>query len=277
MSESTEEFDASNLPLSFDEPSGADYGDSPLIDFEGDGVGYYVKGGKSAKGRVWMRVNMRFNDIRVYDAVEVYPHPTAEISMFYSAPEETRRKKPGMGTSEWEILSESLRRIYGERYNEGLDDMFGGRVPNETAQAEKPGKRIRMSRQDSLVNVPGRTPDELAKMLEDGVITKEQQTSWLKYHDELKPAWVFTEVKGVGSSAVGGGQAASADDLMQHVLTLADGKEEKAFYEVAMDDQRVMGNPGLLLQLTNRTFVQQMKDLKMITQDDAGVLHKASN
>lgn len=238
---------------SISEPSGAEFGDSPLLDFWAIGAGYEVKGGTSQKGNPWQRVHFRGIIEEVIASTDVYPLPTCDISIMYSAPERTPKRRPGQGTNEWETFSESLRKIYGDKEAGALDDIWGGLVSGDGSQPEKPGKKYHMKRVDTLLRVgPNDTNNQ--------------------WHDEMKPAWQVVEVVGVGSSETGG--TPQQNGIQEYVLGLADGKTEDAFHAAALDDAQVVSNPGLVTMLSNREFVPSMKQLGILSQDENGVLHR---
>lgn len=256
------------------EASGAPRGDSPLVEFWGTGCGYYVTRGRTRTNREWIRIGFRFLDIEVIEATEVYPHPTADLSMFYSDPATTPRRKAGEGTDDWGAWSESTRAIYGDR-DDVLDDLMGGQVPaqGEGRMPENPGRRQHWKRIPTLMRVGPKSED-----WRDGE-PEEWKTKW---HDETVMAWRVLEVEGVGSYTIEGqsvqsganGAATGQMDLLQHVVDLADGKTDAAFHEVALDDPKVMQNPGLVDQLNQRQFVANMISMQRLSRDDSGVLHK---
>lgn len=262
------------LQLSIDEPSGADFGDTPLQDFWCVGAGYEVKGGKSRSGKSdWMRVYFRGVQVEVLESSTPYPFDTSEVSIFYSDPKRTPKRREGKGTNDWEALGESIR-----QYGLKLDDVMGSRVNGpEGTMPEKMGMKIRLKRVPTLLNVPPDTdaaekivvgdPADPAALAEQGRL--------MKYHDALAPAWKVVEIDGLANNGSTPGVAISTQvNLMDYVLGLADGKSEPEFYNTALDDPEVMKNPSLITQLTERTFVQQMKDLGRLTQDPDTTLHK---
>jgi hypothetical protein len=259
-----------DFEISTDAPSGARFGDTPLADFRATGAGWYVKGGMSRAQKPWQRVYLKAIDVGVLELMpdsEPYDFPTAEISIFYSDPKKRPERAAGQGTNEWEILSESLRNLYGDKVptdEKGnpislITACFGPRLMGENDPSEANGAVFRMKRVPSLLNVP---PND----------------SNPKYHDEMALAWQVVEIEGVGSLMVDAnaenGTGPGAGTILEKVFTLMEGKKAAQFYEAALDDAEVMTNAGLVTQLTERTFLSQMKSLGMITEDDEGVLHK---
>lgn len=255
---------------SFDEPSGTGY-ESPLKEFEGTGAGYEVKGGTNKNGRAWQRIVFKFIDVNPILTEEPYPHPSAEISIFYSEPtKEFKRTRDDQGISDWAALSDSVRAIYKttttveeelkQRVASFLNECFGGQVVNEGDMPAGQGKRMRWKKIPTMLNVG---PNE----------------SNAKWHDELKDAWKVVEIEGVGSISTDSANGTSGGtggvfNILDHLATMADGKLEKAFYEEALDDPEVMKQPGIINSLNDRSFVQQMKDLGKVTQDADTTLHK---
>ncbi len=234
------------------EPTGPDYGESPLRDFWSTGAGYEVKGGTTKKGGKWQRVYFRGIDVQVLESTVVYPLPTSEISIFYAAPTITPRRRVGQGTNDWEAFSESIRKILGDVPNT-LDILFGGQVVGEGSQPEKPGKRLRLKMVPTLLRVAPNDSDS-------------------KWHDETVLAWTVAEVEGV-TSETASPPATPSFSLQAYVLNLADGKDEAGFYQAAMDDSKVLSNPGLVAQLSDRVFLSQMVQLGQLSQDEKGVIH----
>lgn len=276
--------------LSVDEPSGAEYGDSPLLDFWAVGAGYEVKGGTSAKGRAWQRVYFKGVDVEVLEATDVYPYPTSEVSIFYSDPTKTPKRKPGEGTNDWEALCESLRLLYGpEKAAEAINDLWGGPVVGEGTAPTKPGRRHRMKRVPTRMRV-GPNAEKAAELLAAG--DQAGATTFGKWHDEVVLGWRVVEVDGIGklewndegdlgkagtiagSSNGAGSSAPGGISTAQYVLNLADGKTEPEFNAAATDDDVVMADPGLITQLSDHTWLNNMLQVGILTKDANGVLHK---
>lgn len=252
--------------VSFDAPSGDDFGDSPLLEFRGRGHGYEIKGGmsKGTPPRPWQRVVFKFIEVEAIQTKEdIYPFPTAELSIFYNDPTKQPKRREGQGISEWEALSESIRTIYGDAVAGALDDMFGGVAIGDGAQPVKSGKTMHWRRNPKLLRVGPNTSSDI----------EEWKTKW---HDELVPAWQILEVEGVGSIMVESGAPGtdSGADLLNHILDLADGKTAEAFYTAALDDQQVMQNPSVVSSLTSRVFIGNMQAAGKLSQDPDGTLHK---
>lgn len=252
--------------VSFDAPSGDDFGDSPLMEFKGQGHGYEIKGGmsKGTPPRPWQRVVLKWINVEAIETKgDIYPFPTAEISIFYNDPTKSPKRRDGQGISEWEAISESIRTIYGEQVSGALDDMFGGVAIGDGAQPAKTGRMMHLRRNPKLMRV-GPNPNSE---------NEEHKTKW---HDELQPAWQILSVEGVGSIEVSSGAPGTdgGSDLLTHILDLADGKTADAFYSAALDDQQVMQNPSVVTQLTQRVFIGTMQAAGRLTQDPDGTLHK---
>jgi hypothetical protein len=217
-------------------------------------------------------------DLEVLDASEVYPNPTASLSMFYSDPSTTPRRKVGEGTDEWGWLSSSISAIYGDNADDAIDSMFGGAL--EAGEGKMPaneGKVMHWKRIPGSFRVGPKNDDWKEGEPEDW------RTKW---HDEIVMGWKVVEVEGVGKLADTGavegtasssnGAGAGASDLLGYVLDIANGKTAEAFYEVALDDPQVMKNPGLIAQLNSREFVKTMSDLQRLSVGPDGVLTRIS-
>lgn len=244
-------------------PSGADYGDSPLRDFWGRGSGFSVRGGVGAKGRAWQRVGFQFTELQVLETDgSVYPFPTAEISIFYSDPAQTPKRREGQGTNDWEALCESMRDLYGDS-PDAIDNLFGGQTFGEGSQPPKPGTWQHWTKVPTLLRVG----------------PNDSNNTW---HDETVLAWKVVEVDGVASTGGGTTPAGTpaptqqGNALVDHVLDLAEGKTEEAFYAAALDDSTVLATPSIVTPITDRTFIANMVQLGKLTKDSNGLLHRVS-
>lgn len=265
------------LPLfqpSFAEPSGSGFGDSPLLEFWGDGAGWEVKGGmsKSTPPRPWQRIYFRHANVEVLDTLELWPHPTAEISLFYSDPKSSAKRREGEGTNPWEIFSESISKFFSRNDPELLNKMYGGQVMGEGSQPEKPGLRLHWKKVPALQRVgPNPEKAEEAQKAGDPLFG-----TYMKWHDELVPSWMIVEIEGMGSGAVASPSTSggsSGPSTQQKVLKLADGKSEEDFYKAALDDPEILANEGLKSMLVGRTFISGMKQAGVLTVDELGVIH----
>lgn len=242
-----------NFEPSFDEPS-REQG-TPLTDFWGTGAGWGVKkAGKTDFNIMVMR--SAGPGFKVESSAVPYPHETAEIEIFYSDPKTSFKRQANRGISEWLAFSDSVRELYPEGMSPTaiLDDMFGGRVDlvPEGQMPTKPGRLIHWVRTATLLN---------AKDAESG-----------KWTDQMLPAWKVVEVSGIGSGAqTGATNGSGAVEIMSYALDLANGKTEVAFYAEAMDDMKLLGNPGIVEQFNKRTWVPSMKAMGQLKEVE-GVL-----
>lgn len=235
------------------EPTGKPFGETPLVDFWGTGAGYAVKSGTSRgrdgkPGRKWTRVEPHWKDVEVIESTDVYPFDTAEIGFFYTDPQVQAKRQENKGTSDWEVLSESIRKFYGND-PECFLKLFGSRV-FEGQDSQPTGMRMHMKLVDSLLNVG---PDPEA----------DNENDRTKWHDAIRPAWRVIEVQGLSGSSNGSGN--QANTAMSTLMGIANGKSPEEFYMQVLQNQELMGsmanNPGLVEQLKNKTFVDMLKDL----------------
>ncbi len=247
------------------EPSGQGFGDSPLLDSWQTGAGYYVKGGIGKSGKPWQRVYFRGIDVEPLEVVnnETYPFATAEMSIFYSDPEQTARRMPGQGINDWVALCDSLKDFYDEdQWDTMLEDCFGSPVSgDEGVMPDTMGKKFRLKKVPTLLRVG---PNETNS----------------RWHDEITLAYKVVEIDGMvsknaGSNGTGAVNGAGGVDLQTHVLSLADGRTVDDFYSAAMNDSRVMENPSLVTSISQKTFVNAMVQQNKLTQDADGTLHVA--
>lgn len=128
----------------------------------------------------------------------------------------------------------------------------------------------------------GRFAQSVRRLLPESVDLKpllEQKQTWemlpisiRQRNDETK---AYDDVK-VEAWQVVGIQGVTVEDLTDYLLDLADGKTENDFYQVALTDAKVMGNPGLVEEITNRRILPSYMALGLLTRDAEGVLHKAA-
>lgn len=246
-----------NFEPSFDEPS-REQG-TPLTDFWGTGAGWGVK--KAGKTDYNIMV-FRFAGPgwKTISSSIPYPHETAEIEIFYQDPKQNFKRQANRGISEWLAYSDSVREIFPEGMSPTaiLDDMFGGRIDlvPEGQMPNKAGRLIHLAKVPTLLSA--KNPDTEAKE---------------KYTDQMIGAWKVIEVEGIGMAAVPSTPLAGngAVEIMSYALDLANGKTEVAFYAEAMDDMKLLGNPGIVEQFNKRTWVPSMKAMGQLKEVE-GVL-----
>lgn len=250
---------------SFDEPSRES--GTPLTDFWGTGAGWGIKNAGKTDYKI-MVFRFAGPSFKVVASTVPYVHETAELEIFYSDPKTTFKRQTNKGINEWTAYSDSVREIFPDNLSptEILNDMFGGRVElaPEGQVPSKPGRLMHWAKVPTLMSAKDPS-DESGK----------------KYTDQMLGAWKVVEVEGIGKIAVPNADGTvpatngnGALEIMAYALDLANGLTEVDFYAKAMDDMKLVNNPGITKQLIDRAWVQQMISMGQLKNVD-GVLVRA--
>lgn len=240
----------SDFNPSFEPPSGEFNNDIPVVEFWATGAGWQHKSGKSAKGNEWHRINFKFKEAEIVETTEPFMFPVFEVSMFYSDPSRTPKRQEGQGTSEWEILSESIREYFPESTGGVgiLNDLMGGQFVNPGDEIT--GRRQHWKRVESLIRVgPNQSNPE--------------------WHDEEMKCWKLVGIEGMKGSGGAGGV-----DIYTYLADLADGKTSREFKTAALGDREVLSKPAIVGKFTEDTMVQELVDLEKVSRDAEDRLHK---
>ena len=97
-------------------------------------------------------------------------------------------------------------------------------------------------------------------------IRRQVEGEWV---EEEAPVWHVIEVEGSPKAQDG---ASNID----YLLSLAGGKTETEFYQAALEDHRIMRDPGLVTVLTNRSFIPEMIGAGKLQRSAEGVLSRVS-
>lgn len=289
---------ATGFSLNTDAPSGEGFGDSPLRKFRGRGTGFYIAGGRGKDrpgpngtvipGNLWQRPHFQFTELEVLALMpdaEPYNMPTADISVFYSDPTKTPKRRAGEGINEWEALCESMRGM-GLEGMAAFNEMFGSQVTKEGDQPTKPGLMMTWERLPTLTRVgPDAAAAEAAQQAAN-LVEANRLKSW---HDEVRLLWRVVEVEGHGTwsdpspptqapaalTSQAPAPAPSGPSIVDVLAEIANGKTEDQFYSAASDDARVVANPGIVAQLANKTVVATLEQMMKVSKDPiTGVLTK---
>lgn len=84
----------------------------------------------------------------------------------------------------------------------------------------------------------------------------------------MSDAWQIASVAGIGSAEE---MEVAFTELL---LTKADGKTEKEFYEALLTDPKVTARPDVVTDITDRKLLSTLLTSGKLTRDDQGVLHK---
>lgn len=225
---------------------------NPLIHFKGVLKEYHpVDAGGG--GRKYTVIEFNFTDVEVIESREPYYFPITSFGIGYSAPSD--RGRPGQG-NRWEVLSASLRKLLGPE-NAELKVLKGKMQEWE----QRPGT-IRQALKDEDGNqVMMENPDGSPVIGNNGQPREE-------WGDVVLPCWQLVALEGVGS-------AEEVDtEFMGHLCGLADGKDDRAFYEAAFGDSKVTGKPDVVQSITDRLLVQTLLDAGRLERSTDGMLHK---
>lgn len=206
-----------------------------------------------ASGRKWTNIEFDFTEVEVIESVEPYLFPIATITIKYSKPSD--RGRPGQG-NKWEVFSASQRKLLGiEASIEVLE-----------------GKMQEWAMLDGVLRLPLRDDDDNPLMEEnpDGTPVLDDNGQQRQVWGDVKePCWQVVAVEGIGS-------VEEVDtEFMAHLCGLADGKDERGFYEAAFSDPKVTAKPDVVQSITDRKLLQTLLDANRLSRDEAGVLHKA--
>lgn len=250
---------------SFDEPSRES--GTPLTDFWGTGAGW---GTKNAGRTDYKIMVFRFAGpgFKTVHSTVPYVHETAELEIFYSDPKTAFKRDPKKGISDWLAYSDSVKEIYPEGLTpvEVLNDMFGGQVDlaPEGQVPGKPGRLMHWAKVPTMLSAKDPS-DESGK----------------KYIPQMLGAWKVVEVEGIGKIAVPNADGTTpavngngALEIMAYALDLANGLSEVDFYAKAMDDMKLLNNPGIVEQLNKRVWVSSMISMGQLKNAD-GILVRA--
>lgn len=238
MSEST------GFKPSVDEPTG---GESPLIEFWGVLQSYQGQQLVSkSTNRPYQTVLFKFTDLEVIESTDPYPFPVAELRFFYNPPSQS------YGNTAWEALANSVRSRLGLVGSDAFDQLVG--------------KRQHWRKELFPISTKVIERDEAGEEVMVNGVPK------VAYVNVDTPSFRIVEVDGIQGQA--GSAGGAGFDLVDHVLSLADGKTELQFNAVVMDDQQVMRNPSLVAELTNGSFMATMTATGKLTKDAEGLLHK---
>lgn len=111
----------------------------------------------------------------------------------------------------------------------------------------------------------------------DGLVGKRQQWAMqpatLRVMDDETKVWGDGQVDCWKVVKIEG--VAPPEDLTDHIVGLADGKDEKAFNQAFLTDDKLRTRPDLITALTERKLVEPLITAGKLTRDAEGVLHKA--
>ena len=226
---------------------------NPLVHFKGVLKEYHPVDATGG-GRKYTIIEFNFTDVEVIESTEPYLFPITSFGIGYSAPSD--RGRPGQG-NRWEVLSASLRKLLGP----------------ENAELEVlKGKMQEWRQLPGVIRQALRDEDNNPVMMEnadgDPVIGNDGQPRQ-EWGDVTLPCWQIVALEGVGS-------VAEVDtEFMGLLCGLADGKDERGFYEAAFGDPKVTAKPDIVQAITDRKLLQTLLDAGRLTRGTDGVLHKA--
>jgi len=219
----------------------APQGQSPLIRFRGVLDEYNRREAQrdnpDGTSRKSIYCDLKCSQLEVLEATEPYPFPITTISINYQPP------STSFGNTRWDAFAKSLRNLLPEVAPEDrLDKMVGQSIEMHFGPAT-----IRMPKVD-----------------EDGqpVMAPNGRQVWENGEGQ---AWQVVSING----ATGG-----SDDMLDYLVGLADGKQEGAFYQAALGDQKVTSRTDIVTAITNREILNTLLMSNKLSRDSEGVLHK---
>ena len=225
---------------------------NPLQRFRGKGNGYTVNAGQ-AGGRQYTNIEFLFTEVEVIKSTEPFLFPIAQFTVKYSKPSD--RGRPGQG-NRWEVMSASLRKLLG--VGADIKDLEG----KMQEWAMLPGT-LRLPLDDEDGN-----PLMEIDAAGDLVLGDDQQPR-RAWGDVQQDCWQLVALEGAGS-------VEEVDtEFMAHLCELADGKDDRAFYEAAFGDPKVTGKPDIIQAITDRQLIQTLLDAGRLVRSADGILHKA--
>lgn len=205
-----------------------------------------------AGGRQYTIIEFNFIDVEVIESIEPYLFPIATFGIGYAAPGD--RGRPGQG-NRWEVFSASLRRLLG--------------VEADITLLE--GKMQEWAMLPGTLRMPLTDEDGQPKMQEnpDGSpVLDGNGRPMQEWGDVVQPCWQLVALEGVGTVE----EVDTA--FMSHLCGLADGKDERGFYEAAFADPQVTVKADIVQAITDRKLLQTLLDAGRLTRDEMGILHK---
>ncbi len=194
-----------------------------------------------------------FTDVEVEKSKEPYLFPITTIAVKYTPPSD--RGKPGQG-NRWEVFAASLRRLMGAE-NADIDNLVGKQQKWELL----PGiLRLPLTNEDGE-DIYMEDADGNPILGNDGKPRQE-------WGDVEEECWHVVALEGVGS-------VEEVDVAFRaYLLDLAEGKDEKGFYDACYSDERVTDKPATVQEITDRTLLQPLLDAKWLVRGADGILHK---
>ncbi len=224
---------------------------NPLIHFKGVLKEYKPIAG-AAGGRQWTNIEFNFTDVDVLESLDPYLFPIATLTVKYTKPGD--KGKPGQG-NKWEVLAASLRKLLGN--NADIRKLVG--------KAQEwhllPGI-LRLPLTDDEGNQVMMENDDGTPVIGDDGLPRQE------WGDVAQGCWQLVALEGVGS-------VEEVDtEFMGHLCGLAEGKDERAFYEAAFCDPQVTAKPDVVQAITDRKLLQTLLDAGRLTRGSDGILHK---
>lgn len=193
-----------------------------------------------------------FKDLDIIKSSEPYSFPILVIRVKYTEPSDRGRAGEG---NRWEVFANSLRKL----------------IPDGADLDQLVGKKQTWAMKDAVLRLPLYDDDDLPKMIPDkqGRLDGEGNVRMVpEWGDRPDPCWQIVSVDGLGS-------VKEADEAQWDLLVgLADGMDEKKFYELAYNHEEVRSNKQLVQDITDRKLLSGMLDSHRLTRDADGILHK---
>lgn len=223
---------------------------NPLVHFKGILKEYKSVPG-AAGGRQWTNIEFNFTDVDVIESLEPYLFPIATITIKYTKPGD--RGRPGQG-NKWEVLAASLRKLLGA----------------EADIRKLAGKAQEWHLLPGTLRLPLQDEDGTPKMEEDAEgnpVLDDAGNQRQAWGDVVQGCWQLVALEGVGS-------VEEVDtEFMAHLCGLAEGKDERGFYEAAFADPKVTAKPETVQAITDRKLLQTLLDAGRLSRGADNILH----
>lgn len=208
-------------------------------------TGSMVKRGRMTEARLEVLYN--FSELEVFESIEPYPFPIAQINVMYST-----REKSGMG-----VLGASIDKVI----NAGLD----GNLPQEKAK-----------NQDFLIG----------KVQEWRITPGHMMWDMEKQAETPRDSWEVTYVEGIGGTPHSGVVIPTATvsptatptpqskiSPTQQAINLLEGRTQQEWNQIVFTDTVVRLDPQLPTAIINNTFIPPLLEAGIITKDDNDRFH----
>jgi hypothetical protein len=203
--------------------------------------------------RQLMNIEFPFTDIDVIDSVEPYLFPIATVTIRYTPPSD--RGRAGQG-NRWEVFAASMRQLMGAA-DADIDNLIG----KQQEWAMQTGT-LRLPLNDEDGQPVMQTDDDGDPVLDEA---GKPRQAW---GDVEELCWKVVALEGIGS-------VEEVDSAFRaHLIGLAEGKDERGFYEAAFADPLVIAKPDVVQDITDRKLLPAFLEAGWLDRGADNILHK---